>query len=97
MADSQRKKVCVHFGNSTRTVNFVSGSAYDDLSEVSKAIKTTFKLDQSAKLIVQAQNDPDWAEKWFDVLDGDEIPDKSELKVVVEVCQLECSYTEAKK
>ena len=84
--------MCVHFGNSTRIVNFESTSAYDDLSEVSKAIRTTFKLDQNAELIVQAQNDPDWAEKWLDVLDGDEIPDKSELKVVVQVRQLACSY-----
>lgn len=83
----QHKKVCVDFGNSTRVVQFESASAYDDLSEVSKAIRSTFKLDQNTKLIVQVQNDPDWAGRWFDVIDGDEIPDKSELKVVVaQVC-----------
>ena len=82
----QRKK-CVHFGSSTRIVHFESAPAYD-LNEVSKAIRMTFGLDQRAMLIVQTQSDPDWVGKWFDVVDGDEIPDKSETKVVAHVCQL---------
>ena len=39
-------------------------------------------MDQNTKLKVQVQNDPDWVGRWFDVIDGDEIPDKSELEVV---------------
>ena len=93
---SQQKKACVHFGSSTRIVHFESSSAYD-LSEVSKAIRMVFELDQSTKLLVQAQSDPDWKEKWFDIIDGEEIPDKSELKIVVaQVCQFVCSYIEAR-
>ena len=89
MAD-ERKKVCVHLGTNTRIAHFESASASSDLSEVSKAIKSTFGLDQFAKLTVQAQNDSDWKEKWFDIVNGEEIPNKSELKVVVDtqVCQL---------
>ena len=49
-----------------------------------------FELDLSTKLLVQAQSDPDWKEKWFDIVDGEEIPDKSE--VIVHVCQFVCSY-----
>ena len=97
MAASQQKKACVHFGISTRIVHFESSSACDDLREVSKAIKMVFKLDQSTKLLVQAQSDPEWKEKWFDIIDGEEIPDKSELRIVVaQVCQFECSYIEAR-
>ena len=53
MAASQQKKARVHFGSSTRIKHFES-SAYD-LREVSKAIKMVFELDESIKLVVQAQ------------------------------------------
>ena len=82
MAASQQKKACVHFESSTRIVHFESSSACDDLREISKAIKMAFELDQSTKLLVQAQSDPNCKEKWFDIIDG-EIPDKSELRIVV--------------
>ena len=55
MASQLQRKVCVDFGNSTRVVQFESASAYDDLSEVSKAIRSTFKLDQNTKRIVQVK------------------------------------------
>lgn len=77
------KKVCVDLGSSSRIVHFNSASSDSDLEEVCKAVRRTFGLEQNVKLIIQAQSDPDWSNKWLDVFDGEEIPDKSELRAII--------------
>ena len=74
MADE--RKVCVHLGTSTRIVHFesASASASNDLSEVSKSIKTTFGSVQcKLKMILIGKRSGSILLK---------IPNKSELKVV---------------
>ena len=82
------KRVLVEMGNSRKPVCFVSKPEETDLSLVKKAIVSVFNLQcEWEGVLVQVKSET-WNGLYVDVEDRQEIPDKSVLKAIIEVCTL---------